>query len=48
MITEALVDEPTADFVEPMAESIKDFEPVDHVSTTGEFVPENANSVVFP
>jgi hypothetical protein len=50
IITEALVDEPTSSFVEPMAESIKDFEPVEHwhVPTTGEVVHENANNVVFP
>jgi hypothetical protein len=47
LITEAMVDEPTSYFVEPMAESIKDFEPVEHVPTTGEVVPENA-TVVFP
>ena len=36
MITEALVDEPSSYFVEPMAESIKDFEPVDHADITAE------------
>jgi hypothetical protein len=33
-ITEALVDEPTSFFAKPMAESIKDFEPVDHPDDT--------------
>jgi hypothetical protein len=42
IITEALVDEPPSYFVESMAESIKDFEPVGHVPTTDEVVPENA------
>jgi hypothetical protein len=46
IITEALVDEPPSYFVELMAESIKDFEPVEHVPTTGEVVPENA-TVIF-
>jgi predicted component of type VI protein secretion system len=31
IITETLVDEPSSYFVELMAESIKDFEPVEHV-----------------
>ena len=36
IITEALVDEPSSYFVEPIAESIKDFEPVDHADNTAE------------
>jgi hypothetical protein len=47
ILTEALVDKPPSYFVELMAESIKDFEPVEHVPATGEVVPENA-TVVFP
>ena len=37
IITEALVDEPIPYSVEPMEESIKDFETVDHVDNTAEF-----------
>ena len=36
IISEALVDEPSSYFVEPTAESIKDFEPVDHADNTAE------------
>ena len=44
-ITEAIVDEPTSYFGGPVAESIKDFEPVDRVDNTvehNEIVRENA------
>ena len=51
MITEALVDEPSSYFVEPMAESIKDFEPVDHADNTAEVseaVHGNTNNAISP
>ena len=51
MVAEALVDEPISYFAEPMAESIKDFEPVDHIDNTPKLsevvLTENTN-VVFP
>ena len=48
IITEALVDEPIPYSVEPMEESIKDFESVDQVDNTAEFseaVNGNANVI---
>ena len=50
VLTEALVDEPTSYFVEPMSESIKDFEPVDHADNTPEFreVVHGNPDVIFP
>ena len=48
IITEALMDEPTPYSVEPMEESVKDFEPVDHADNTAEFseaVDRNANVI---
>ena len=48
IITEALVDEPTSYFVGPMAESIKDFEPVDDADKEveiSEIVHGNANDI---